>query len=113
VALGNRLYDAHRFAEAIPYYHQALAIDPKDVNVSTDLGTALYYAGRVDEALAQLNKSLALDARHGQTLFNLGIIRRDGKKDPKGAVEAWEKLLKVSPDYPDIARVKTLIAETL
>src|SRR5262245_19278748 len=45
--LANKLYDAGRYAEAIPHYRQALAGDPKNVNVSTDLGTALYYAGSV------------------------------------------------------------------
>lgn len=111
-ALGNKLYDAGRYAEAVPYYQQSLANDPKNVNVSTDLGTALYYAGRADEALVQLQKSLALDARHAQTLFNVGIVKRDGKNDGKGAVEAWERLLATNPGYPDAAKVRTLIDET-
>lgn len=111
VQLGNKLYDAGRYAEAIPYYQQALAIE-KDVNVSTDLATAMFYSGRTDEALAQLDRSLAIDPRHGQTLFNVGIVKRDGKKDKKGAVEAWERLLASDPTYPDAARVRTLIAES-
>ncbi len=109
--LGNRLYDAGRYSEAVPYYQQALSVEPKNANVSTDLATALYYVGRVDEALAQLDKSLAADPSHGQTLFNMGIIRRDGKKDPKGAAEAWERLLDVQPNYPDAERVKTMLSE--
>ena len=112
VELGNKLYDAGRYAEAIPYYQQAVALDSKNTNVSTDLGTALYYAGRPDEALVQLEKSLQTDPRHGQTLYNIGIIKRDAKKDPKGAVEAWQRLLQVNPEYPEAARVRTLIAET-
>lgn len=110
--LGNRLYDAGRYAEAVPYYRQSLANDPKNVNVSTDLGTALYYSGQADEALVQLQKSLALDGRHAQTLFNVGIVKRDGKNDRKGAVEAWERLLATSPGYPDAAKVRTLIDQS-
>ncbi len=109
--LGNRLYDARRYAEAIPYYQQAFTLDPKNVSVSTDLATALYYAGRADEALAQFEKSLALDPRHAQTLFNLGIVRRDAKNDPKGAIAAWERLLTDAPDYPDAPKVRTMLAE--
>jgi tetratricopeptide (TPR) repeat protein len=109
--LGNRLYDAARYAEAIPYYQQAFALDPKNVSVSTDLATALFYAGRPDEALAQFDKSLAIDPRHGQTLFNVGIVRRDGKQDPKGAIAAWERLLASVPDYADAGKVRTMIAE--
>src|SRR5262249_2128541 len=40
VALANKLYDAGRYAEAIPYYEQAVTIDMKDANLSTDLATA-------------------------------------------------------------------------
>ena len=111
VELGNRLYDAARYAEAIPYYQQAFTLDPKNVNVSTDLATALFYAGRPDEALSQFDKSLAIDPKHGQTLFNVGIVRRDGKQDPKGAIAAWERLLASVPDYADATKVRTMIAE--
>ena len=112
VEIANRLYDAGRYGEAIGYYQQAFTLDPKDVNVSTDYATALYYAGRVDEALAQFDKSLSIDPKHGQTLFNLGIVRRDGKHDLKGAAEAWEQLLAANPNYPDSARVRTMIEES-
>src|SRR3972149_1437239 len=107
--LANRLYDAGRYAEAIPYYRQAPALDPKNGNVSTDLATALYYAGRPDEALVQLERSLEADPRHAQTLFNIGIGKRDGKKDGKGAIEAWRRLLEIDPNYPDAARVRSLL----
>jgi cytochrome c-type biogenesis protein CcmH/NrfG len=109
--LANKLYDGGRYAESIPYYQQAYTLDPKNVSISTDLGTALYYAGRADEALAQFDKSLAIDAKHAQTLFNVGIVKRDAKSDPKGAIDAWERLLAAAPDYPDAAKVKTMVAE--
>ena len=81
------------------------------MNVSTDLATSLYYAGRPDESLAQLERSLAIDPRHGQTLFNVGIVRRDGKNDARGAITAWERLLASVPDYPEAGKVRTMIAE--
>jgi len=111
VELANRLYDAGRYAEAIPYYQQAFTLDQKNVSVSTDLATALYYAGRADDALAQFDRSLAIDPKHGQTLFNLGIVKRDARNDPKGAIAAWEQLLSSVPDYPDAGKVRTMIAE--
>jgi cytochrome c-type biogenesis protein CcmH/NrfG len=111
VELANRLYDAQRYAEAIPYYQQAFTIDPKNVSVSTDYGTALYYSGKPDEALAQFDRSLTLDPRHGQTLFNVGIVKRDGRNDARGAIAAWERLLASVPDYPDAAKVRTMISE--
>jgi Flp pilus assembly protein TadD len=111
VELGNRLYDAGRFAEAIPYYQQAMALNPKDINVSTDLGTSLWNMGRADDALAQFERSLQIDAKHPQTLFNIGIVRVNGKKNPAGAVAAWERLLESNPTYPDQPRVRQLIAD--
>jgi tetratricopeptide (TPR) repeat protein len=111
VRAGNMLYDAQRYVEAVAFYQQAFAIRPTDINVSTDLGTALWYAGRPDEALAQYEKSLALDPAHGQTLFNVGIVRADGKHDYAGAIAAWEQLLKANPDYTAAARVRTMVSD--
>jgi cytochrome c-type biogenesis protein CcmH/NrfG len=111
VKAGNLLYDGQRYVEAIGFYQQAFALNPTDINVSTDLGTALWYSGRADEALAQYQRSLAINATHAQTLFNVGIVRADGKQDFAGAAAAWERLLQNNPDYPAVARVKTLIAD--
>jgi cytochrome c-type biogenesis protein CcmH/NrfG len=109
--LANRLYDAGRYNEALPYYQQAVTLDPRNVGVSTDYATALYYAGKADAALAQLDQSLTLDPKHGQTLFNIGIVKRDARHDAKGAIDAWERLLASVPDYPDAAKVRTMLAE--
>jgi tetratricopeptide (TPR) repeat protein len=110
VGAGNLLYDAKRYIEAIPYYQQALALRGGDVNVSTDLGTALWYSGRADEALTQYAKSLSIDPHHAQTLFNLGIVKSDGKGDYRGAVEAWQLLLDKNPTYPNAVGVQNMIA---
>ena len=111
VKAGNLLYDAHRYTEAIGFYQQAFAVTPSDINLSTDLGTALWYVGRADEALAQYQKSLTLDATHAQTLFNMGIVKADGKHDYRGAVTTWETLLKTNPGYPDIPKIQSLLAD--
>ena len=111
VSAGNLLYDGHRYAEAIPFYRQAFALNTSDVSVSTDLGTALWYVGRPDEALAQYERSLAIEPTHAQTLFNVGIVRAEGTHDYPGAVMAWEKLLATSPAYQNAATVRDLLAD--
>jgi cytochrome c-type biogenesis protein CcmH/NrfG len=108
--LGHLYYDAGQFADAVPYYRQVLAITPDDVNVRTDLGTALFYSGNPDAALAEYDKSLAQRPTHPNTLFNIGIVKLEGKSDPKGAIATWEKLLSSNPAYPDRAKVESLIA---
>ncbi|HMB79540.1 MAG TPA: hypothetical protein VKI43_05715 [Vicinamibacterales bacterium] len=111
VDAGNLLYDGHRYVEAIPFYQQAFALNAADINVSTDLGTALWYAGRAGEALAQYDRSLTIAPAHAQTLYNIGIVRADGTHDYPGAVAAWEQLLATSPNYPNAAGVRELVAD--
>lgn len=38
-------------------------------------------------------------------------MKSDGKRDYAGAIAAWEKLLASNPLYPDVRKVRTLIAE--
>jgi len=109
VDAGNKLYDAQRYDDAIPYYERALTFDANAIEVSTDLGTALWYTGRADAALAQYDHSLALDRTHAQTLFNVGVVRADGKHDYAAAIDAWESLLRAHPDYASADKVRALM----
>jgi cytochrome c-type biogenesis protein CcmH/NrfG len=43
--------------------------------------------------------------------MNIGIIEWQGKKDVNAAVSAWEKLLKLNPDFPQKDVVEHLIAQ--
>ena len=101
VQLGNAYFDAERYPEAIKWYEQSVALNPRDVNVSTDLGVSYYYNQETDRAIDQLQKSLAIDPSHAKTLLNLGVVRAFGKRDLKGATEVWEKLVRVAPESPE------------
>jgi cytochrome c-type biogenesis protein CcmH/NrfG len=98
VQLGNMYFDAGRYQESADWYEAALKVQPKDVNVSTDLAIAYYYMNQPERALAQFDRSLAIDPAHAKTLLNLGIVRAFGKQDLKGAAEAWQKVLVVAPN---------------
>jgi cytochrome c-type biogenesis protein CcmH/NrfG len=111
VKLGNMFYDAQQFPDAIQYYERALAIHPENPDVRTDMGTAYWYSGNADKALAAMETSLKYRPGHPQTLFNLGWVKWQGKADPKGAIEAWEKLLKTNPNYPQKQQVEQYIAK--
>ena len=111
VKLGDLFYDGQQFSSAIQYYQKALAIHPDNPDVRTDMGTAYWYSGDADRAVAELQTSLKYRPGHPQTLFNLGWVRWQGKTDPKGAVEAWEQLLKANPDYPQRQQVEQYIAK--
>lgn len=111
VEVGDIYRATHQFPEAAAYYDKALEVNPKNVTVRTVMASCLYYSGDVDGALAQLNKSLTYDPKHAGTLMNIGIIKWQSKKDVKGAVAAWQKLLKLNPDFPQKQEVQHLIIE--
>jgi cytochrome c-type biogenesis protein CcmH/NrfG len=111
VKLANLFYDGQQFPSAIQYYERALKIHPENPDVRTDMGTAYWYTGDADKALAAMAISLKFRPGHPQTLFNQGWIRWQGKADPKGAIEAWEQLLKANPDYPQKQQVEQYIAK--
>lgn len=111
VKLGNLYYDGQQFSSAIQYYERALKIHPENSDVRTDMGTAYWYSGDADKALAEMQTSLRYSPHHPQTLFNLGWIRWQGKADAKGAVEAWQELLKNNPNYPQRDQVEKYIAK--
>ena len=96
--LANTYFDAERYADAIKWYEESLAIDPKNTDASTDLGISYYYSGQVDRALQQFDRSLKLDPRHTKTLLNQGIVLAFGKQDLAGAAAAWKQVVALSPD---------------
>lgn len=103
----------HQFKEAAGYYGKAVDINPKDVSTRTEMASCLYYSGDVDGALAQLQQALKDDPKNANSLFNLGMMRWKGKNDTKGALQAWDQLLKANPDLESNkkAQVEKVIAE--
>jgi cytochrome c-type biogenesis protein CcmH/NrfG len=110
VKVANLYYDGRQFPEAIKYYQQAVKIQPRNPDLLTDYGTSLWYTGDPDGAIAEFEKSLKYKPDHPGTLFNLGVVRWQGKMDPKGAVEAWEELLRRNPNYPQKQQIEEYIA---
>ena len=99
--LGNLYYDAGRYADAIKWYGESLALNPNDVGVSTDLGVSYYYSNQPDLAIKQLEHSLKVDPKHAKTLLNMGVVRAFGKQDLKGATEVWRRLVDIAPESPE------------
>ena len=110
--IGGVYHAAHQFRDAAAYYGKAVRAAPKNVEAHTKLATSLYRTGDVDGAVAELNRALALDPKDPNSLFNLGMIELQGKQNPRGAVAAWQKLLRLNPqlDAGRKAQVQQLIA---
>ncbi len=110
--LGAIYHITHQFQQAAAYYGKAVDADPDNVVLRTRLASSLFRAGDVDGALAQLNLALKQRPSDANALFDLGMIRLQGKGDGQGAVAAWQQLLKANPQLsPDRkATVANLIA---
>jgi cytochrome c-type biogenesis protein CcmH/NrfG len=108
-------HGSHQFKEAAVYYGKIVQLHPADVIARTKLSSSLYYGGDADAAIAQLNKALTYDPKDANALFNLGLIKLQGKQDAKGALAAWQQLLKSNPQLPADRRatVQKLMANVL
>lgn len=109
--LGNIYYDTQQYGDAVKYYDRSLQSNPQNVNVRTDMGTAYWYMGDPDTAIAQFEKSLTYNPNHPDTLYNMGIVKLQGKNDAAGAIAVWEKLMKVDPAFAARANVSEMIAK--
>ncbi|MEI6668339.1 MAG: tetratricopeptide repeat protein [Acidobacteriota bacterium] len=95
--LGDMYFDAGRYQEATKWYEEALALSPREVNVSTDLAICYYYQNQPDRAISQMSASLAIDPKHTKTWLNLGVVKAFGKQDLTGATAAWDEVIKLAP----------------
>lgn len=111
--IGTIYKATHQFKDAVGYYQKAVQADPKNTLARTDLASCLYYEGDVDGALNQLQQALTYNPKDANSLFNLGMIRWKGKGDTRGAVQAWNQLLKSNPqlDSPKKTQVERLLAQ--
>jgi cytochrome c-type biogenesis protein CcmH/NrfG len=109
--IGNIYYDTQQYPAAIDYYRQALNLQPANASLRTDFATAIWYTGDADTAIAEFNKALSYEPNKSNTLFNLGVVKWQGKMDIDGAVAAWQKLLNTNPNYENKDKVLELIAQ--
>ena len=110
-SIGNFYYDAQQYPVAVDYYGRALKAKPSDAAVRTDMATAYWYMQDPDKAIAEFEKALTYEPNKANTLFNLGLVKWQGKMDIKGAVADWEKLLATNPNYEGKDKVEQMIAE--
>lgn len=113
IQIGTIYFSTHQFKEAADYLAKSLEAKPQNVPIRTLLASCLYYNGNVDGALQQLVQATTDDPKDANSLFNLGMIRWQGKKDAKGALAAWRQLLRTNPQIEPArkAQVEKLMAQ--
>jgi tetratricopeptide (TPR) repeat protein len=110
IQLGNHYYDQGQHLQAVEWYGKALEIDPRNPDVRTDRGSSYWSLNRPDEAIAEFQKSLEVNPNHPQTLYNIGLVYLQGKNNVAETKKAWQKLLTVSPNYPNRADIERQLA---
>jgi tetratricopeptide (TPR) repeat protein len=108
-SIGNLYYDAQQYPVAVDYYGRELQIKPSDAAVRTDMATAYWYMGNADTAIAEFNKALSYAPTNPNTLFNLGLVKWQGKHDSAGAIAEWKKLLAANPNYEAKDKVEQML----
>lgn len=111
ISIGNLYYDAKQYPVAVDYYRRALDLKPSDAAVRTDMATAYWYLGDADKAIAEFNTALTYAPTNPNTLFNLGLVKWEGKHDGPGAVADWKKLLATNPNYASRNQVEKMLSD--
>lgn len=99
-------FQAGKFQEAVRFYDQALAENPRHVKALVYKGDALLALGDLDGAIGCYRGALKLDGRDKQALRFLGdtLMRKHDKENGpriqlEEAVRCFEAALKVDPSY--------------
>ncbi len=95
---GVFLGSAGRTEEAIWYYGQALAINPRHVDALINMGVDLARAGRSGEAISALKRAVDLDPGSAPAHYNLGLLYA-GAAMNEGALAEWERVLAMEPGH--------------
>ena len=73
-AEGWQLWQEQKFADAIPKFEQAVALDPEAVNAWNGLGWARFNSGNSTDAILAFEKCVELEPNHPAALNGLGQI---------------------------------------
>jgi cytochrome c-type biogenesis protein CcmH/NrfG len=113
IQIGHINFDNQQHEAAIEAYEKALAIDPTNAPVLTDLGIMYRRIGNPQEAVRRFDQAIAADPKLENPRFNKGIVLLHDLNDRAGAIAAWEALLAVNPvaEAPNGKSVDQLVTE--
>jgi serine/threonine-protein kinase len=99
--LGNVLYKAKQYEEAVGYYRVAVALRPAAAAAHNNLGAALKDKGDVDGAIAECRTAIALDHKYAMPHNNLGnALGAKGQLDE--AIREYRTAIGLDPNHADV-----------
>ena len=54
---------------------------------------------RSEKAIEAFDKAIAMDPNHEISRLNKGIVLLYDLSDPEGAIESWENLVRINPNF--------------
>jgi cytochrome c-type biogenesis protein CcmH/NrfG len=111
VQLGNDYFDTRQAQKAVDAYQKALDLKAGDPNVLTDQGVMYRDLGQFDHAVENFQKANQIDPRHVQSLFNLGVVYMQDLKQPKKAIEVWNKVIQTAPQSEQAMQSRAAIED--
>ena len=87
--------------KCVPYYSEALRINPMHVMAHNNLGIVLINQGRLDDAIRHFSEALRMNPGNAGTLNNLGMaLRNQGKINE--AIKHFSEALRINPEYAEV-----------
>ncbi len=99
---GNALIRKNRYADAIPVFQQALALDPDNAKILNNLAYCMLHGdGELMTALRHVNRAVELDPHNPLVLETAGSINLrlgDAPAATRHLQQAWARALRRSPE---------------
>jgi len=101
LSLGNIFFELGNYPRAAVFYEQYLALQPDNLDATTDLAASYFSSGKTDQAIQTVNGVLAENPEHIKANFNLGIMLWQGKGDLTAAKKQLEKVIELTAGSSD------------
>ena len=110
--LGNANFDGGKYEEAEKWYAAALAKQPADLDVRTDLGLTFLFREKpdIDRSIKEFTEVLGKDPAHVQALQNLTVAYTK-KRDKANAEATIAKLEQTDPTNSALSSLRDDIAK--
>jgi tetratricopeptide (TPR) repeat protein len=101
--LGDLLFQRSRWDDALKEYEKALSLDPQQPGLHTSLGQTYLHAQKLEETEREFRLEIQLDSANEPAWLGLASVQL-ARNQARAALEAVEKVWKISPEFLEAPR---------